>query len=262
MFDALVVLMLMSTGDVSARPPAPHPACLDARTVTQMRQTTPTSLLVSAGTDRYQLTLAEACPAEAPGAALLAPAGWVCGNAREFVRTIDRLCAITAIETLSSRDYSRLARAADGSSGASMMAAVETHGERAKARNGFRGSYDYCFRPSTVRSWSADGEGILVSTSKKRSGGFGSYRVEFDSTCPQVAYLGVLSWRSGVGLDLICGNPGDAAMLTSANTWKVWDPEAQIEYTDVIGWSRGPHGEQRTVEAHGCMVAAVYPIDM
>ncbi len=233
MFNTLFVLMLTSVSDVRA--PAPQAGCLDARRVTQMQQITSTELLVKTQSARYQLYLADVCNAHEPGTSLLASDGWVCGRSREFVRTPTEQCAITHVEALSADEYA--SRANDGDATAA-VAQLEMRGNGIEVK-GFRGTHQRCFRPSAVRSWSADGDDILVTTSLKRSGGVGSYRIELGGNCPEIAYLGALSWESGVGLDLICGNPGDVAVLTSDFSWTA----------------------RRTYDGRACRVAAVHAID-
>ena len=251
MLQALLPLLLIAAPTAAERSPAPAPNCLDARIVTQMRQLNPTTLIVASGELRFQLEVENACPDMAAGtASLLAAEGWVCGLGREFVQTASQLCPIQKVTPIETRDYSQLARAADQANGGETMAAVEVHGKRS-AKRGFWGSYDYCFRPSQMRSWAADDDGILVQTSKFRSGGYGAYRVELGRSCPQIAFQPNLTMRSGVGLDLICGNAGDEALLFDDGASRPIIRDA--EFT----------GEQyrfRAALQRACPIVAVYPV--
>ena len=251
MLQALLPLLLMTSPTTAERSPAPAPNCLDARVVTQMRQLSPTTLIVASGELRFQIEVESACPNMAAGSAsLLAAEGWVCGQGREFVQTAEQLCSIRSVAPIETRDYSQLARAADQANGGATMAAVEVR-EKRSARRGFWGSYDYCFRPSEMRSWAADDDGILVQTSKFRSGGYGAYRVELGGSCPQIAFQPNLKMRSGVGLDLICGNAGDEALLFDDATSRPGVGDGDL------------NGEQyrfRAALQRPCPIVAVYPV--
>lgn len=251
MLHALLPLLLLASPASAERSPPPAPDCLDARVVTQMRQLNPTTLIVASGESRFRIEVEGACPDMAAGsAALLAAEGWVCGAGREFVQTAAQLCPIRSVQPIASRDYAQLARAADHAHGGETLAAVEVHGKRS-AKRGFWGSYDYCFRPSQMRAWAADDDGILVQTSKTRSGGYGAYRVELGGSCPQIAFQPNLRMRSGLGLDLICGNAGDEALL--------FDDGSSRPIVGDVDFS----GEQyrfRAALQRACPIVAVYPV--
>ncbi len=232
-----------AAAEVPERMPAPDAECLDAREVSSVRQLTPDRLLVATETSRHQVQFGGACPDAATDAAFLATHGWVCGGPREFVRTRTELCPIFAVRTLTTREYASLARSADAKlAEAQLLAPVEAVGKRSDKQT-FRGSYDYCLRPSQVRGWSEDGSGIVVETGKRRSGGNSRYRIEFANSCPQVSYQSSLTLRSGVGLDLVCGHPGDVAVLSSATD------------ADRAGRFETP------ADRYGCAIAAVYPVE-
>lgn len=250
MYSALLSLLLLTQAVADPRPQPPAPACLDARSLSQMRQLNLSTLIVASGEQRYRIDVAQACPDMSTGSALLAQDGWVCGQSREFVQTPTQLCPIARVEQITPKDYSQLARAADQSSDGQLLAAVESRGHRRAAR-GFRGSYDYCLRPSLMRAWAADDDGILIHTSKRHSGGYGAYRLELGGSCPQIAFLPVLSLHSGVGLDLICGNVGDAALLS--------DDRSASPTAD--GQSSGrTEGRFAKVSERPCPIVAVYPV--
>lgn len=247
---SLALLMLAFAPLAAERAPAPSAICLDARATTQVRQLDDRTLLV-AGSGKYHRIVTEAaCPVTTDaGAALLAREGWVCGGEREYVQTGQQLCRISEVQSLSARDYAQQARRIDltgqGIDG-EMMQPVEVRA-RLSSQRGFRGSPEYCVRPSLVRAWSADDDGILVQTGKHRSGGHGSYRIEFAGGCPDAAYLSNLRLKSGVGLDLVCGNPGDVAVLEADSS--VSASIERISATPTLATARG------------CLIAAVYPVE-
>lgn len=244
-----LALLLLALAPLAAdRAPAPSADCLDARTTSQVRQLDERTLLVSAVGSYHRIVTEAACPV-ADNAALLAREGWVCGGEREYVQSGQQLCRITQVQPLSAREYARQARRIDLSGqgiDGEVMPGVEVRA-RLSSQRGFRGSPEYCVRPSLVRGWSADGEGILVQTSKRRSGGHGSYRIEFAGGCPDAAYLSNLRLKSGVGLDLVCGNPGDVAVLEADSS--VSASIERISATPTLATARG------------CLIAAVYPAE-
>jgi|CXWL01.1.fsa_nt_gi hypothetical protein len=244
---SLVAVLLLLAAD-EPRPPAPNPMCLDARTVDSVRQLNPQDLLVSAANGRFRLSLAPGCAELSNGAELLAEHGWVCGNAREYVQAGAQMCAVTGLQSLSMREFSQLARDNDKQqlAGATTLPAVESVGERAAPRR-FTGSHDYCVRPSMVRAWSVDPDGVVVRTNAEQSGGNRAYRIEFAQSCPQADYLSTLSLKSGIGLDLVCGNPGDVAML-SKDEYQPTNDERMLHMSSIA-------------DRRGCMISAVYPIE-
>lgn len=255
----LAAIGAANTTEATRTPPAPH--CLDARAVIQVRQIRTDALLIATSSGRYQLQTEGACADAAQNAALLAAGGWMCGGDREFVQTSTQLCPVRAVATLNPRDYAALAKAADQAArdGVQLMAAVESRGKRA-AFMGFRGSPDYCFRPSQVQSWSEDGDGIVVHTRKLRSGGHGRYRVELDSSCPETAYLSTLSLRSGFGMDLVCGNTGDVAIFSGEQAGPGGGFKQTADQDSLLASERVGRSSIRAVSA-GCQIAEVYPDD-
>lgn len=255
----LAALHGLTSPDAARTPPAPH--CLDARAVTQVRQIAPDALLIATSGGRYRLQTEGECSAASEQAALLAAEGWMCGGTREFVQTGTALCAVRAVEALDQRRYAALAKIADQAArdGVAVMAAVESRGKRA-AFMGFRGSPDYCFRPSQVQAWSEDGDGIVVQTRKLRSGGHSRYRVELDSNCPESAYLSVLTLRSGFGMDLVCGNTGDVAVFSGDSVGAGGGFRQTADQDSLLVSERVGRSSIRAVSA-GCPIAEVYPAD-
>lgn len=251
---ALTAILLSISLAGSARPPAPAPHCLDARAMSELRVISASQLLIRAGAQGHQLVVASDCPI-AEGAALLARDGWVCGGPQEFVRSGDRLCAVQQLQLLDEREYARLARSSD-LAGAALLPGVESRARR-RAWSGFTGSADYCFRPSQVRRWAATPDGIVVYTNKRLSGGRGKYRVEFAGNCPEASTSHHLVLRSGVGLDLICGNPGDLAVISGGPMAPLGidNPSEGLSLTLATA-SASAVGVQR-----GCRIQEVYPVE-
>lgn len=252
----LALLLAASTGPAD-RAPAPAGHCLDARAISDVQPLDAGQLLVRAGDSRYHLVTASDCAIDASGAALLAADGWVCGAPREFVRTSQQLCPVLQVREIDTREYAQLAKTHAGGADAALMQPVEARARRGAAK-GFIGTHDYCFRPSQVRSWSATPDAIIVHTSKRRSGGNGAYRVEFSGSCPEATFNNQLVLHSGVGLDLICGNPGDTAELRRGAG-------------QTLDTGFGAPGPSLTLETgsntaaaigvRGCRIQEVYPID-
>ena len=232
----------------------PAPGCLDARQMDEVRQVSP-ALLAVQGRDgqRFRIDLADGCPgASQTEAVLLAREGWVCGTGREFVRIGDATCAVAGIEAVDAREYAALARASlvadDG------VTTLETVEVRAPRRRGFAGSSSFCFNPRYLRAWSEDTRGMLVELSPRRSGGHRYYRVELAQGCPDLDSAPAITFRSGVGIGLICGNPGDRVVAQDSGGNSLFDSgnaDALIP-GDERRWSR------RGIRVQ-CTVSAVYP---
>jgi len=232
----------------------PAPGCLDARQMDEVRQVSPTLLAVQ-GRDgqRFRIDLADGCPgASQAQAVLLAREGWVCGTGREYVRIGDATCAVAAIATVDAREYAALARASQvADDGVTTLDTVQV---RAPRRHGFAGSSSFCFNPRYLRAWSEDKQGMLVELSPRRSGGHRYYRVELAQSCPDLDSAPAITFRSGVGIGLICGNPGDRVVAQDSGGNSVFDSgnaDALIP-GDERRWSR------RGIRIQ-CTVSAVYP---
>ncbi len=221
-----------------ARSPVPSPDCMDARLISEARQPGPRTLLVL-GSDnrRFRIDLESDCPSalQGEGATLLANEGWVCGKEREFVRKQGQICRVAAIRGIDTREYAELARSSDRQEQVVTLDAVEV---RSGQRRGFAGSFSYCFSPRHMRGWSEDPESLIVEMSPKRSGGNRYYRVELAHNCPALDSSPVIEFRSGMGIGLICGNPGDRVVAI---------PEEG-------GFS------SRGITRFSCEVSAVYPL--
>lgn len=233
----------------------PAPGCLDARQMAEVRQASSTELAVQ-GRDgqRFRIALSAGCPgAGGADAVLLARDGWVCGTGKEYVRIGEATCAVTAIAPIDAREYAAMARAAtmpadDG------MTTLETVEVRAPKRRGFAGSSSFCFNPRYLRAWSEDSQGMLVELSPRRSGGHRYYRVELAQSCPDLDSAPAITFRSGVGIGLICGNPGDRVVAQDSGGNSLFDSGNADAWIpgDERRWSR------RGIRVQ-CSVSAVYP---
>ncbi|MEP6906674.1 MAG: DUF6491 family protein [Pseudoxanthomonas sp.] len=212
---------------------------MDARLMQEVRQSTPLSLLVL-GSDgrRFRVELGNECKLalQDADATLLAEEGWVCGRAREFVQTAGQTCRIAAVRGIDAREYAELARISDRQQAIKTLGTVEVRADR---RHGFAGSYSYCFSPRHMRSWSEDGESMLVEMSPKRSRGNRYYRVELVQNCPVLDSSPAIYFQSGMGTGLICGNPGDRV----------------VAIAEEGGFS------SRGIKTMSCAIGAVYPME-
>lgn len=244
----LLLATIAIPASAQTRSPPPSPDCLDARRMQEVRQVDPRALTVLTDDDRrFRVDLSNDCPVGTGEATLLAQEGWVCGQAREFVRAGEQLCPISGLQTIDAREYAALARAGDQAG----IATLDTVQVRAERRRGFAGSYSYCFNPRYMRAWSEDSEGLLVEMSPRRAGGNRYYRVELGQSCPDLYSAPAVSFRSGVGIGLICGNPGDQVLA---------QPEREdIERAYLQGNGIAPRFNPRRAGTVRCSVTAVYP---
>lgn len=239
----LLMALLANAATAAGRSPAPAPHCLDARAMREAHQVDARTLAILGENDvRHRIDLAASCPTAAGSgaASLLAREGWVCGGGNEFVRDGQTLCPITAVTTVDAREYARLARTSQASDGTASLGTVEVRGER---RRGFGGSSSYCFSPRHMRSWSEDGKGVLVELSPARSGGHRYYRVELGNACPELNAAPQIGFESGLGVGVICGNPGDRIKVVEQRS------ETMPGAPRLMGTAR-----------IGCPISAVYPI--
>lgn len=259
--DAAALLLLLSLSGTEAvapprLPPAPH--CLDARRIERSRQIAPESLLVLSGGEGFRVELAGAC-AGADGTApdrLLAQQGWVCGAAREFAQAGERLCPVRAVEPLDPRRYAELARSADRSAAAYASDATLLDGldvtAKAPPHRRFRGTHEYCFNPRWVTSWSIVRQEIVVRTRARRSGGHSQYRLELGGACIDLDEAPHVSFVSGVGIGMICGNAGDKAIaLGEVAVPGMTSADARL--------TRSVRSGSLLASEAGCPILAVYP---
>lgn len=252
MFAATVLCMAASTM-ASSRTPPPHPDCVDARQVEEVRQPDDEALIVAlADGGRFRVGFERACPGMLAGhgqqsapASLLAAQGWICGGDNEQVRSGTRSCAIATVRRLDAAEYASLARRSHRRpDGIPVLEGIEVHAQR---RHRFAGSHNYCLDPRHVRGWSQQRDGLLVEMAPRRAGGNRWYRVELMHSCPELAGAAAIRLHSGVGIGMVCGNPRDHVSVHSDT------PDAFA----TTGTAR-----TRTLGAAlGCPIAAVYPVD-
>lgn len=255
-FIALVFAVPMSSAPSKD---APAPACLDARQIAELRQASPRQLVaLERSGRRFRIDLGEDCPGgSGANAQLLAHGGRVCGTGGDAMRIGAATCRIVAVSPVDARDYAALARMAAAhvrdTAATTTLETVEVRGQR---RRGFGGSSSYCFDTRYLRSWSEDGKGMRVEVAPKRSGGHRYYRVELPQGCPDLDSAPAISFRSGVGISLICGNPGDRVVAEGAGDLLSFDTAAAFPVGDDTRASRFRSGMR-----FQCAVSAVYPLE-
>lgn len=263
-------LLLAGPGSTTERmPPADH--CLDARQVIEVFQSDGHTLAVAtSGGARYRVQLQQACEdiASEPGATMLASEGWVCGVGNEFVATDDRTCPINAVARIDPGEYAAHARTSHTSAdGTVTLSTVTVEGKR---RHGFAASSNYCLNPRHVRGWSEGPEGLLVEVNPSRSGGNRYYRVELARSCPQLVGGSSMALHSGLGIGLVCGNPGDRVLSGTrmAGPSSGMGSRASAHQPLMLATGRPPEmmmtGSDRLQNLGaklGCPISAVYPVE-
>jgi hypothetical protein len=232
---------------------APAADCLDARAVVDVRYLAPDLLALSTTAGHWRVALTEACSSENSAAtSLISPNGWACGGEDEYIRVGGRICGIAAVEALPPADHARLLRDSDLRSLAARPDAalatldpIEVEGKRPRGR-GFRGTTEYCFNPRHLLGWSDNRQGLLVETSPRRAGGNRWYQVELEGSCSQLGNMHSVQFHSGVGIGVICGNPGDRV--------------TGVRGSDAPGDFARPAGSAGMPAAAGCAISAVYPL--
>lgn len=263
LFSAAFTLFASPAALAEARiPPAPH--CLDAREVREVFQADNRTLaMLQSDGQRYRVQLGAECAGatHAGNARLLATDGWMCGTGNEFVAVDGRNCPVSAVEPITSAEYAWHARASQTSAdGSTTLATVVVKGER---RHGFAASHTYCFNPRHVRGWSEDPEGVVVEVNPRRSGGHRYYRVELVRSCPHLAGPVEIAFRSGVGIGLICGNPGDdiRAGVVGGGPGGPGEPLVAHDGRPADFLMTGSARLQILGARFGCPIRAVYPMD-
>ena len=230
---------LILSGPVLARSPPPSPDCMDARLIQEVRQPDADTLVILGSDDRrFRMELESGCnvAGRSESATLLAKEGWVCGLEREFVQVEGQICRVAGIRSIDPKEYAELSRISDKQAKITTLDTVEV---RVEGRRVFGGSYSYCFNPRYMRAWSEDSKSLLVEMSPKRSGGNRYYRVELAHSCRELFSAPVIYFKSGVGIGLICANPGDQVVVV---------PEQG-------GFS------SRGITRSSCPISAVYPLE-
>lgn len=244
---ALAALAPASAAAQTRTPPAHH--CLDAREVSEVFQSDARTLaLVQRDGKRFRVDLGADCPDITANSRtrMLAAEGWMCGGGNEYVAVDSQLCPVAGVEPITPAEYAGHARASQtNADGSTTLATVVVKGER---RHGFAASHSYCFAPRHVRGWSEDPKGLVVEVNPRRSGGHRYYRVELVRSCPHLSGPVEIGFRSGMGIGVICGNPGDDIRVASTGR------PADFNMT-------GSDRLQLLGAKSGCPIRAVYPMD-
>ncbi|MEN1970924.1 hypothetical protein WCE34_01050 [Luteimonas sp. MJ204] len=265
--SAAFALLAPSAAFAEARTP-PAPQCLDAREVREVFQSDDRTLaMVQSDGRRFRVGLGADCSGatDTSDARLLAADGWMCGTGNEFVAMDGRNCPVNEVEPITSAEYARHARASQtGADGSTTLATVVVKGER---RHGFAASHSYCFNPRHVRGWSEDPKGVVVEVNPRRSGGNRYYRVELVRSCPHLAGPVEVAFHSGMGIGLICGNPGDDIRTgTRGGGGIAMDSGRGLPLAAASGrhpdfLMTGSDQLQILGAKFGCPIRAVYPMD-
>jgi hypothetical protein len=240
MLDLLILAVAITGAAGDVRAPAPAAHCLDARAVSDVWWQSPTQLLVATGEKLHRVSTAMECPADAAGGSLLARDGWVCGSGGEFLQVSNLRCPISAVEPLSKSEARRAIRDRQR---------AERRVDATPLRQAFDGDSEQCLDPTRMRSWSTDGNDLIVTTARAGSSGQTRFRVRLVGNCPDAQVRDILHWRSATGLGRICGVPGEFAVFTS-------------QHTGVVNLTRGIlSGPPVAAESIGCPIAAVEAIE-
>lgn len=261
------LLLLLACAPLAAREPAPAPYCMDAREVAEAWQSDTHTVAVRLNDEsRFRLELADACPVPEAGdePRLLAPAGWVCGSNEEKLQVGGRECAVSGIARIDAREFAELASAASrrvaaGPDVGSLDPVVVTE-RRARRGRGFGGTTAYCFDARFVRGWNEDGDGLVVETSPRRSGGNRYYRVELERACPELSRYEGLRFSSGVGMAAICGHPGDRVLPVRTGTMPLGTTISLAGAASIHEAGDARDTMRGVLPGSGCPIARVYPI--
>ncbi len=244
----LMAFCLSSASALAVERTPPQAQCIDARNVQSVRALNDRALLISTPGAYAQIDTDADCSQAVNDGRLLTRGGWACGSGDEYVETGSKRCAITAVHPVDAKSFSRMARALDRAAGA-MLPAIETKAERPR---GFLGSFEYCVRPSQIVGWNTTTEGLRVVTRPKRHGGFKEYAIEFANACPE-SRQPQMSLVSNMGLDLVCGNPGDVARFYG-------DITTSLTGTILAGDAIGDTASLTITRLGDCNVSSVYPV--
>ncbi|MGY0560556.1 hypothetical protein ACW7G2_07545 [Luteimonas sp. A277] len=247
-----IVLAAMAWTTVAAQEHrvAPGPDCIDARGLVDVHQADAHTLAMRAtdGT-RALVELGIDCPGIVTGANVttLGHGGWLCGAPGEAVRSGSRSCPIAIVRVVDTREYAEVVRRAREEHISTFDPVVVS----APRQRGFVGTTDYCLRVDALRGWQEDVAGLRVEVSPRRAGGNRHYRIETDGGCGNMTNAETLRLVSGMGLGMVCGNPGDRVVFDRAQ------PPAAA---GVSGFPR-PLMQGNLASLHGCRISRLYPID-
>lgn len=271
-------IALLAALAIAATPPLvadartpPAPQCLDAREVGEVFQSGPRTLaMVQSDGRRFRVDLGTDCPGITADSntRMLAAEGWMCGGGNEYVAVDARLCPVAGVAPITPAEYAGHARASQTApDGSTTLDTVVVRGER---RRGFAASHNYCFSPRHVRGWSEDPKGLVVEVNPRRSGGHRYYRVELARSCPHLSGPVEIAFRSGMGIGVICGNPGDDIRTGTRGNSAMGLESASGRGLPLVASSGRPSdflmtGSDRLQvlgAKSGCPIRAVYPMDV
>jgi len=225
---------------------APAESCVDARALASARPLSEHELLVLQ-TDgaATRLTFEADCIGKLGFAGelqLLAPEGFVCPDATALLRrTAGGDCAVQSMQPLDARALAAALRSAPGTPA---LAPIDVRG--GKPQRAFSGTHAHCFAERQARSYTEDGEGLIVRVRRSRSGGNSEYRVVLEGACPDLLRWYSIGFKSGANNGVICGNPGDAVI-------------EKLEFLPPIaGFELGTPASPRIGEQ--CAIREVYPL--
>lgn len=239
-------LALPATAEVPLPRSAPAAGCVDARAIASTRPLSSHELLVlESDGAASRLAFEERCIGEnglTGELQLLAPRGFVCPDAVALLRrTVGADCAVLAVQPLDARALAAALRSAPGTPS---LAPIDVRG--GKPLRAFSGTHAHCFAERQARSYSEDGEGLIVRVRASRSGGNTEYRVVLEGPCPDLLRWYSIGFKSGANNGVICGNPGDAVI-------------EKLEFLPPIaGFELGVPAPPRIGEQ--CAIREVYPL--
>lgn len=248
---ALAALVATAAAPGQERVP-PAPDCIDARTLRDVHQADARTLAMRAddGT-RALVALDTDCPGIASGSDVvtLGHGGWLCGAPGEAVRSAALACPIAGVRIVDAREYADAVRRAQG-----QIRTFEPVVVTGRDRRGFAGTTDYCVRVDILRGWQEDAQGLRVEVSPRRAGGNRYYRIETEGGCGGMLNASTLRLVSGMGLGVVCGNPGDRVVFGHSRAG------AGAGAGTGVGAFAQPLMDPGLV-AHGCRISRLYPIE-
>lgn len=223
-----------------------------------------TLAIASSDGQRYRLDLASECRdlTKAATSKIVAEGGWVCGRGNEFIIADNQRCEVATIHQITPAGYAAMARASYTSAdGTVTLPGISVKGEE---RRRFVASVNYCINPRHVRGWSEDGDGLVVEVNPRRAGGNRFYRVELASNCPQLSGGSAMQLQSGMGIGVVCGNPGDRLVAGTRSTsgGALSSGSAPMSFRDGRPedfLETGTDQLQLIGSKFGCPIRAVYP---
>lgn len=252
-FALLLLVLCAPTSAAQSTDPEripPAPDCIDAHALRDLHQTDERTLAMRAGDGtRAVVTLGVDCPAIASGSEVttLGYGGWLCGAPGETIHAGSQSCPVAGVRVVDNREYADVLRQAH-------LDAINTLDPvtvNAPRQHRFAGTTDYCLRVDILRGWQEDAGGLRVEVSPKRAGGNRYYRIETQGGCGDVLNAENLRLVSGMGLGMVCGNPGDRVVFSRDQPPAVGNDR---------GFSRA-RMQSSLATQYGCRINRLYPIN-